>query len=71
MADYAVMPLEDYQKACDAIRVRTGETDPIKSGELATEIENIPYTKDWTGTQAAYDAMASHDPETTYYIIEE
>ena len=39
--NYAVMPFEDYRSACDAIRSKTGKTDPIKSGDLASEITGI------------------------------
>lgn len=42
MADeYAVMPLSDYEAACDAIREKTGGTDKITSGELAEQISGI------------------------------
>ena len=27
--------------------------------------------REWTGTQAQYDALGSYDPDTTYYVIEE
>lgn len=35
---HAVMPLADYVGACDAIREKTGGTEPIKSGELVEQI---------------------------------
>ena len=35
---HAVMPLSDYVGACDAIREKTGGTEPIKSGELVEQI---------------------------------
>ena len=41
MTDYVIMPKSDYQGACDAIRAKTGKTDLIKSGDMATEIEEI------------------------------
>ena len=41
MAEYAVMPLADYEDACDAVREKTGGTDVIKSGELGTQIRGI------------------------------
>lgn len=41
LTDYVIMPGQDYEDACDAIRAKTGKTDLIKSGEMATEIESI------------------------------
>lgn len=41
MAEYAVMPLADYEDACDAVREKTGGTDTIKSGELGAQIRGI------------------------------
>ena len=35
---HAVMPLADYVGACDAIREKTGGTEPITSGELVEQI---------------------------------
>lgn len=42
LTDYVIMPSADYVAACDKVRERTGKTDPIKSGDLAAEIEAIP-----------------------------
>lgn len=41
MSKLAVMPLEDYDNACDRIRNITGGVDLIKSGELVNEIDNV------------------------------
>ena len=41
LTDYVIMPGQDYQDACDSIRAKTGKTDLIKSGEMATEIGSI------------------------------
>lgn len=41
MAEYAVMPLSDYDNACDAIRAKTSITDAICSGDLAQLISAI------------------------------
>lgn len=41
MAGYAVMPLADYQDACDAIREKDGSTGVIKSGEMGAKIRAI------------------------------
>lgn len=42
LTDYIIMPGDHYQAACDKIRERTGKTDMIRSGDMATEIDNIP-----------------------------
>ena len=42
MIDYVIMPKTDYQALCDTIRSKTGKTGPIKSGDLQTEILNMP-----------------------------
>lgn len=41
MSYVAVMPYEDYEAACDAIRIKTGTSDLIKSGEMAGLINGI------------------------------
>ena len=41
LTNYVLMPGADYQAACDAIRAKTGKSEPIKSGELAAEIAGI------------------------------
>jgi len=41
LTNYALIPCADYQAACDAIRAKTGKSEPIKSGELASEISGI------------------------------
>lgn len=46
MAEFAIMPIEDYRRACDAIREKTGGTEGITSGELEARILSIE-----TGTQ--------------------
>lgn len=38
---YAVMPKEDYENACDALREYTGELEPIRSGELEENIDKV------------------------------
>lgn len=38
---WAVMPEDDYKDACDAVREKTGGTDPIKSGEMGAQIRAI------------------------------
>jgi hypothetical protein len=41
LTNYVLMPGADYQAACDAIRAKTGKSELIKSGELASEISGI------------------------------
>lgn len=41
LTNYVLMPGADYQAACDAIRAKTGKTNALKSGELASEISAI------------------------------
>lgn len=39
LTDYVIMPGEDYQAICDAIREKTETTEPIKSGDAAGMIQ--------------------------------
>lgn len=41
MAEFAVMPVEDYKATCDAIREKTDVTEAIKSGDMAALISAI------------------------------
>ena len=41
LKEYALMPSQDYQDACDAIREVTGATQLIKSGEMAGLIRSV------------------------------
>ena len=41
MTDFVIMPSADYKAACDKIREKSGKADLIKSGDLATEIEEV------------------------------
>lgn len=41
LTNYVLMPGADYKGICDAVRAKTGKTDPIKSGELASDIAGI------------------------------
>lgn len=41
LKDFAIMPSSDYQAICDAVRSKTGSTELLKSGELASAIEGI------------------------------
>ncbi len=41
MANYAVMPVADYEDACNAVREKTGNTEVIKSGDMGAQIRAI------------------------------
>lgn len=41
LTDCILMPGIDYQNICNAIRAKTGKTDLIKSGDMASEIGSI------------------------------
>ena len=41
MSEYVIMPSNDYQAACDAIRAINNKTDLIKSENMITEIEEL------------------------------
>ena len=41
LTDYVIMPGEDYQAICDAVREKRNETEVIKSGEIAGKIQGI------------------------------
>lgn len=50
--DKAVMPLADYQAACNAIRNKTGTSGTIKSGDMASKINAISAGVDVSDTTA-------------------
>ena len=41
LTNYVLMPGADYKGICDAVRAKTGKSELIKSGELASEISGI------------------------------
>ena len=41
LTDYVIMPGEDYQAICDAVRAKTGKTEALKSGDLSAEVAQI------------------------------
>ena len=53
MSDYAVMPINDYVETCDTIRAKTGEISVIKSGELASKVNEVYEA----GKKAEYDTF--------------
>lgn len=39
MAEYVIMPSEDYVEACDKLRELEGSAEPVKSGDLAAKLQ--------------------------------
>lgn len=69
LTNYVLMPGADYQALCDAIRAKTGKTEALKSGELATEVESITgggsvqtteYLPETTFTNLFVEALGAH-----------
>lgn len=42
LTDQVLMPGSDYQAICDATRTLTGETGTLKSGDIATKLNDLP-----------------------------
>lgn len=53
----AVMPITDYENACDKIREKTETTDLIKSGELPEKIDEVYEAGQVSGQKTEYDRM--------------
>ena len=51
---YAVMPKKDYEHACDVLRDYTGESAPIKSGELEENIDKVFGAGEAAGAEKGY-----------------
>ena len=41
MAEFAIMPIEDYSEACDKLRELDGSTGVIKSGDFSQKLQAI------------------------------
>ena len=54
MSEHAVMPLEDYKRACDYIRYHADTTESIKSGELTEKIDALYIKANSDGIQSGY-----------------
>lgn len=54
MSEKAVMPLEDYKRACDYLRYHTDTTESIKSGELTDKIDALYIKANSDGIQSGY-----------------
>lgn len=59
LEDMAVMPLADYEAACNAIRAKDGSSGTIVSGDLATKINNIPSGTDMSDSTAKASDLLS------------
>lgn len=68
LTDYVIMPGSDYQALCDKIREKTGKTDVIKSGDLATEIEEVANSGGGSGEDIP--AMSGKSKAITFYDVE-
>lgn len=63
MTDYVLMPEAHYRDICNAVRQRSGKTEPLCSGELAGEIQSLPdgfYDAFW-------DAYQQNGERVNYY----
>jgi hypothetical protein len=52
---YAVMPKDDYQRACNAFREYTGERETIESGELVDNINKVYDIGKTDGEESGYE----------------
>lgn len=68
LTDYVIMPGADYQAACDKLREKSGKTDPIRSGDLASEIEAVSAP---TGGVPLPFAIVSDIPENHVVVMVE
>lgn len=59
LTDYVIMPSSDYQAICDSIRAKTGKTELLKSGDIASAIDNIV-------VQVSSDLFPLQEITTTY-----
>lgn len=72
LTDYVIMPGSDYQALCDKIREKTGKTDVIKSGDLATEVEEVANSsggsdgENWVYAQGSFQTTADGTKTITH-----
>ena len=57
MSEYAVMPLADYQDACEAVREKTNSTDRVTSDRMAALIRSITGGEDLTEVLGDQDVL--------------
>ncbi|MCH5298004.1 MAG: hypothetical protein J1E85_10105 [Ruminococcus sp.] len=76
MSEYVVMPKNDYASICNATRAKTGGTELLKSGEIASEIEKIETGKKvYVAPKSGilYEANTKYDtvsaPQITYQMF--
>lgn len=63
LTDFVIMPGADYQALVDKIKEKTGKTDPLVSGQLAAELDNI---SGGTSEDVRYVTFMSYDGVTEY-----
>ena len=65
ITDYVIMPGADYKAICDAVRAKTGKTETIKSGEVASEISDISTgvdtSEDTVTSESMLEGVTAHD----------
>lgn len=61
MSDRVVMPLSDYDSACDSIREKTETTDLIKSGELPEKINDVYEAGQTQGNLELWDLLTNNN----------
>lgn len=66
MSNHAVMPLQDYIDTCEAIREKNGSTDAIKSGELASGVNEVFEAGKKSEYDAFWDAFQNYGKRTDY-----
>ena len=66
MSNVAVMPLVDYQDACNTIRDITGGVDNIVSGELKPEIQKVYEAGEKAENGRMWDYIQNYGNRTGY-----
>ena len=62
----AVMPLTDYQSACNIIREKTNSTDLIKSGDLCEKINSVFEKGEKSQYDLLWDTLQENGNRTSY-----
>lgn len=57
LTDMVIMPGADYLDACNAVREKTGGTEPIKSGVMGAQIRSIDTQEDLSPELSAQDRL--------------
>jgi hypothetical protein len=67
MSNYAVMPISDYTNACDTLREKTGTTEPIKSGDLVSKIDDVRKAGEKNGLAMFWNGVSANGTRENYY----